>query len=258
MTDWDGTEYRKVNTLQEQLARDALAAFDLDGVSSLLDIGCGDGRITEEIAARLPGATVVGLDPSPRMIAIAPAGGTLSFELGDVCAMTYAQRFDAVVSFNALHWVHDQERALRRIAAALRPGGRALLIFVCRGPRPSLEDVAMQVADDPRWAPRLGHQQAPFVHPDVAEWGELATSCGLSVASLDVQDVTWDFGSREAFRRWCAVGFGAWTDQLPVDAADEFVAEVVETYEEINGAVGVFSFPQLRARLRRTTAVEEN
>ena len=62
----------------------------LDGVRSLLDVGCGDGRITAEIARRIPEADVVGLDPSPRMISIAPAGGRLSFELGDVRTMTYA------------------------------------------------------------------------------------------------------------------------------------------------------------------------
>lgn len=144
VTDWDGVEYRKVNTLQQWLADGALASLDLEGVGSLLDIGCGDGQITADIAARIPEATVVGLDPSPRMIAIAPAIGSLTFELGDVCSMTYTQHVDAVVSFNALHWVLDQRRALQRIAAALRPAGWAKLIFVCRGARPSLEDVAMQ------------------------------------------------------------------------------------------------------------------
>ena len=101
MADWDGTEYRKVSDLQQWLAYRALDGLNLDGVGSLLDVGCGDGRITAEIARRIVAADVVGLDPSPRMISIAPAGGNLTFELGDVCSMTYQSRFDAVVSFNA-------------------------------------------------------------------------------------------------------------------------------------------------------------
>jgi trans-aconitate 2-methyltransferase len=121
MTDWDGTEYRRVSDLQQWLADRALDGLDLDRVRSLLDVGCGDGRITAEIARRIPEADVVGLDPSPRRISVAPASGRLSFELGDVRTMTYEDQFDAVVSFNALHWVLDQRLALSRIAAALRP-----------------------------------------------------------------------------------------------------------------------------------------
>jgi trans-aconitate 2-methyltransferase len=89
VTDWDGVEYRKVKTLQQWLADRALSGLDLHAVGSLLDIGCGGGRITAEIAARIRKATVVGLDPSPHMIAIAPTHGSLSFELGDVCLMIW-------------------------------------------------------------------------------------------------------------------------------------------------------------------------
>mgnify|MGYP001064828561 FL=1 len=68
MADWDGTEYREVSDLQQWLADRALDGLNLDGVRGLLDIGCGDGLITAEIARRIVAADVVGLDPSPRMI----------------------------------------------------------------------------------------------------------------------------------------------------------------------------------------------
>ena len=167
MSDWDGSEYRKVSDLQQWLADRALDGLNLDGVRSLLDIGCGDGRITAEIARRIAAATVVGLDPSPRMISIAPAGRNLTFELGDVYSMTYQSTFDAVVSFNALHWVLDQRLALSRIAAALRPSGWAFLVFVCAGERPSLESVAMKVVRGTAWQRYFEDFDAPFIHPDV-------------------------------------------------------------------------------------------
>ena len=176
MTDWDGTEYRRVSDLQQWLAGRALERLELDGVGSLLDVGCGDGRITAEIAGRIPDADVVGLDPSPRMISIAPAGGRLSFELGDVRTMTYSRRFDVVVSFNALHWVLDQRLALSRITAALRPSGWALLVFVCDGERPSLESVAMQVVRSAAWQPYFDGFEAPFIHPEVEAWTQ---DCGV-------------------------------------------------------------------------------
>ncbi len=251
MSDWDGTAYRRVNSLQQWLADQVLRSLHLDGVESLLDVGCGDGRITAEIAARIPEAQVVGLDPSPRMISVAPAGGRLSFELGEVCSMSYRQRFDAVVSFNALHWVADQRRALERIVAALRPGGWAFLVFVCAGPRASIEDVAMRVAATPRWSEQFADFEPPFVHPEVAGWSSLATSCGLAIKGCVVQEVAWDFGSREAFSQWCAVGFGAWTDRLDAADAVDFVAEVVLAYEAVSEAPGLFRCQQLRAELER-------
>jgi trans-aconitate 2-methyltransferase len=250
MADWDGAEYRRVNSLQQWLADRALRDLTLDEVSSVLDVGCGDGRITAEISARVPAGRVVGIDPSPRMISIAPAGGRLRFEVGDVIGMTYAREFDLVVSFNALHWVLDQRAALDRIGAALLPGGRALLVFVCAGARPSLESVAMEVAATPRWAGSFAGFSAPFVHPVVADWCALAVSTGLNVAATAVDDLAWDFGSRDAFARWCAVGFGAWTARLTDAAAGQFVDDVVSAYEPVAGGAGQFRFMQLRAELQ--------
>ncbi len=252
MPDWDGAQYRRVNTLQQWLAARALAGLELDGVQSLLDVGCGDGRITAAIAARLEAmrpARVVGLDASPKMISIAPASDRLTFVIGDVCSMTFQDEFDAVVSFNALHWVLDQDAALTRIAAALRRRAGALLVFVCAGPRPSLEQVAMQTTKADRWARYFTHYQAPFVHPEVHAWTSTAAGCGLDVRHVDVEDLSWDFGSREAFTNWCTVGFGGWTERLPPEAGDDFVADVVAAYERAVGSAQVFRFMQLRADL---------
>jgi trans-aconitate 2-methyltransferase len=252
MTDWDGTEYRRVSDVQQWLARHALEGLKLDGVGSVLDVGCGDGRITAEIARRVPDADVVGLDPSPRMISIAPVGGRLRFELGDVRTMTYSRQFDAVVSFNALHWVLDQRLALSRIAAALRPSGWALLVFVCDGERPSLESVAMQVVRSAAWQPYFDGFEAPFIHPEIKAWTQIAESCGLQVVESTVDDLEWDFGSRERFQRWSSAGFGVWTDHLPAGVEQAFLGDVVDAYEKVIGSAGVFRFMQLRARLSRS------
>ena len=124
--------------MQQWLARRALDDVDLTGVTSLLDVGCGDGRVTQSLAQRIPDGRCVGIDPSPGMIAVAPASGNLTFEVDAVETMRFDDEFDLVVSFNALHWVTDQRRALSAVRAALHVGGRAVLVFVCGGPRPSM------------------------------------------------------------------------------------------------------------------------
>ncbi len=130
LTDWDGASYRRVNTVQQWLARRALDDVDLTGVTSLLDVGCGDGRVTQSLAEQIPAGRCVGIDPSPAMIAVTPASGGLTFEVGAAETMTFEDEFDLVVSFNALHWVTDQGRALSAVRTALRLGGRAVLVFV--------------------------------------------------------------------------------------------------------------------------------
>ena len=245
MSGWDGVSYRRVNTLQQWLAGRALDDVHLVGVRSLLDVGCGDGRITQALAAQIPGARCVGIDPSPGMIAVAPAADGIVFEVGAAETMTFDDEFDLVVSFNALHWVLDQDRALGAIARAMHHGGRGVLVFVCNGPRPSLEDIAMAVAYSPRWSASFPNFSAPFVHPDPQQWQRDLEVVGLQASDLRVDDLAWDFGSREAFAAWCAVGFGGWTSGLSVHDTHDFVDDVVDAYTAEIGSDHVFRFMQL-------------
>jgi trans-aconitate 2-methyltransferase len=251
VSSWDGLSYRRVNTLQQWLAGRALDDVQLLGVHSLLDVGCGDGRITQSLAAQIPGARCIGIDPSPGMIAVAPAADGIVFEVGAAETMTFDDEFDLVVSFNALHWVLDQGRALRNVAAAMHHGGRAVLVFVCDGPRPSLEDIAMGVTCSPRWSPSFPRFSAPFVHPDSEQWQADLEVVGLQASDLRVDDLAWDFGSRNAFAAWCAVGFGGWTSDLSIQDGQEFVDDVVDAYATEIGSDHVFRFMQLVGKLTK-------
>jgi trans-aconitate 2-methyltransferase len=229
-----------------------LAGVAMAGDERVLDVGCGDGRITAAIADQLPDGSILGIDPSPRMISAAGtfASPRLRFAVGDVLSMDFRDEFDAVVSFNALHWVPDQRAALTRIRAALRDRSWALTQAVCAGPRPSLEALAMRTCDQPAWREHFAGFRAPFVHVDPDRYAELAAGAGLRLTDREVSDLTWDFDSAEEFARWCRVGFDSWTARLPDDAAaDAFVAAVLGTYEQVTGSPRRLQFMQLRARL---------
>src|SRR5262249_60085036 len=93
-----------------------------------------------------------------------PAHATLRFEVADARRLPYREEFDLVVSFNALHWVPDQDAALGSIRAALKPGGRALLRMVPQGPRESLEGVMEGGRHRARWAGRFAGLPRPYLH----------------------------------------------------------------------------------------------
>ncbi|WP_155372862.1 class I SAM-dependent methyltransferase [Catellatospora vulcania] len=257
MADWDGAGYAHISGLQRAMATAALESVAVLGTERVLDVGCGDGYVTRLLAARVPAGSVLGVDPSPRMIEAAHAADdqltNVSFEVGDVTTMAYGPDFDLVVSFNALHWVADQQTAYRHIAAALNPGGRVLVQFVCHGSRPSVERVAMAMTRDPRWASAFTGFTPPYLHIDPDELPAIAGSAGLRVVEQQVVDREWDFGSRERFAQWCAVGFSDWAKRLPAAEVAAFVDTVVDRYQAVVGRPGLFRFLQLRAELRPST-----
>jgi len=254
MADWDGALYEQVNALQRWVADRSLADVSFRGDEQVLDIGCGDGAITARLAERLTAGDIQGIDVSPRMISAARDGHPgINFDVGDVLTMRYDAAFDVVTSFNVLHWVLDQRAAYTRIRAALRPGGWALVQFVCGSPRLSLEATAMKVCTQPEWAASFGDFEAPFVHPDPDGVTQLLQAVGLEVISSTVDDLRWDFRSGSDFERWAAAGFGDWAARVPGREA-AFVAEVVSRYSEITGSDHTLLFTQLRVRMRRPGA----
>ena len=118
---WDAADYAKVGAFVAQLGGAALDLLDPQPGERILDVGCGEGSLTKRIVER--GATVLGIDASPEMIAAARANG-IDAVLMDVADMTFSSEFDAVFSNATLHWVLEKEQAARAIFRALKPGAR--------------------------------------------------------------------------------------------------------------------------------------
>jgi len=182
--EWNASDYARQSSLQEAMTEEQLALLDPEGWEQILDVGCGDGKITAKIAERVPRGSVLGVDPSQGMIAFASSHfgpsdrPNLRFAVADARCLPYRHEFDLVVSFNALHWVPEQDEALRSIRATLRPGSRAIMRFVPAGERKSLEDVIEEVRESAGWAIYFRGFRRPYVHlptedyqsPGPAKW----------------------------------------------------------------------------------------
>ena len=260
MTEWNAGEYNRRSALQKWLADKSLAGLDLRGSERVLDVGCGDGKITAEIAERVPGGSVVGVDPSTGMIAFArehfvAAHANLRFDVGDATRLPYRDAFDVVVSFNALHWVPDQAAALCCIRDAMRPTGRSLLQLVSKGARKPLEDVIEETGADALWSRYFVDHHRPYLHLPPDEYRRLAEHCGLRVDRVDVALEAWDFGSRAAFADFAAVTFVEWTRRIPAAERPDFIADVLDRYQRLGDGsaadAAVFHFYQMRIALRR-------
>lgn len=106
---------------------------------SLLDIGCGDGKITAHLAEKFPHLKILGTDVSEAMIEFAKDKyPTLSFAQKDALALHFHEEFDRILCVNCLHWITDQNAAISEIAQSLKPGGKAKLIV---SPKSSGDDL---------------------------------------------------------------------------------------------------------------------
>jgi len=118
---WDAGDYARVGSFVAELGGAALDLLDPKPGERILDVGCGEGTLTKRVLER--GATVLGIDNSPQMIAAARANGVDALLLAAEDMQFFAE-FDAAFSNAALHWVLEKEQAARAIFRALKPGSR--------------------------------------------------------------------------------------------------------------------------------------
>lgn len=265
MTEWDAAGYVRQSGLQAAMADEVLALLKLKGSERVLDIGCGDGRITAEIAARLPSGSVVGVDRSHDMIAFASSHvvatpgpdfkSNIRFQVADARSLPFREEFDLVVSFNALHWLPEQDEALRSIRSAMKPDGLAELRLVPKGERKSLEDVLEETRLSSRWSSYYRDFHDPYLHLTPQQYGDLAERNGLHVRHIHSASKAWDFKSRQAFFAFGTVTFVEWTRFLPESEKPAFVNDVLDRYQLVAadkpGEENTFKFYQMDIVLAR-------
>lgn len=130
---WDGQSYDRISGPMEALGREVLARLQLRGDETVLDAGCGSGRITQALIERLPRGRVIAVDASQSMVDAARErlSDAADVRVADLLELELAEPVDAILSTATLHWIGDHERLFARLHRALRPGGR--LVAQCGG-----------------------------------------------------------------------------------------------------------------------------
>ncbi len=153
--EWEPDRYLRFARERARPAEDLLARLDLESPGRIYDLGCGTGHITRRLAARWPGATVVGVDVSPAMLARARAEpGSVEWVEADLAVWTPPQPADLIFSNAALHWLDDHAALFPRLVGALAPGGLLAVQMPRNYDRPSHTAIAETVRNGP-WAGRL-------------------------------------------------------------------------------------------------------
>jgi trans-aconitate 2-methyltransferase len=131
--EWDGTSYDRISATMEALGLDVLDRLELHGEETVLDAGCGSGRITQALIERLPHGHVIAVDESVSMIEAARRrlGPSADLRVADLLALALDEPVDAILSTATFHWIADHDALFARLRVALRTGGR--LVAQCGG-----------------------------------------------------------------------------------------------------------------------------
>lgn len=233
---WDAKDYEEHSATQLAWARDCVERLAWRGDERVLDLGCGDGRITAELAERLPKGSVLGADASAAMIAHARSrrlGGpatNLSFAEADAARLTFPAEFDLVVSFNCLHWVLDQGAVLAGIARCLAPGGRLFLHFGGRGNVAGMRAVVERLVEEDTWCAAFAGMAFPWCFPSAAEYRSIMEEAGLRPTRVELLKTQMSHQGSAALAGWVRTTWLPYLERLPAGRREEFVYAVVQEY----------------------------
>jgi len=223
---WDSELYQSSHAFVWQFGRDLLTMLMPKAGERILDVGCGTGQLTAEIAES--GAQVVGLDQSAEMIKAAKQNfPDLRFEVADIAATTYNSEFDAVFSNAALHWVRNQEGAVTAIARALKPSGRFVFEMGGRGNIGQIWNAATQALAE------MGVQNpeklSPWFYPSIAEYAPMLESRGLLVTFAVLFDRPTPLeGGEQGLRAWLEMFATFASHLLTPGQREEFMRRIEE------------------------------
>lgn len=148
--EWNSEVYHRVSNPQFEWGKKVLDRLKLRGDETVMDAGCGTGRLTAELLERLPRGRVLAVDVSRNMLQKAQEflklrfNGRVRFAEADLANLQFEAECDGVFSTAAFHWVKDHDALFRGLARALKPGG---WIEAQAGGRGNLDDVHRRVLD---------------------------------------------------------------------------------------------------------------
>ena len=210
----------------------------------ILDLGCGDGTLTEKIAAA--GAAVVGVDASEEMVAAAAARG-LDARVIDAERLPFEREFDAVFSNAALHWVRDHDAMLTGVRRALKRGGRFAAEFGGHGNIAAIQVAIRSVLAHRGWTTNIHRYYAT-----PAEYAARLEAHGFIVSTIDL--IPRPTPLPTGIRGWLETFERATLDRIPENQRESFLQEVEDLLsDEVRDSRGNWTAHYVRLRFLAAT-----
>lgn len=233
---WNAEDYSRHSSVQQNWARELLSKLDLRGHESVLDIGCGDGRITAEIAEQVPDGEVLGIDSSADMLVLArkkfswSTHPNLSFQQRDAGALTCEAEFDLIFSSAALHWVQNHGPVLTGISRAVRLGGRIFLQMAGQGNAASFLAILDKLIRTEEWRQYFIDFTFPYRFYGPEMYRLQLKEAGLHPVRVELLPESMSYSDRSGLEGWVRSAWLPYTERIPLERRNAFIADLVDQY----------------------------
>jgi trans-aconitate methyltransferase len=202
--EFDGKKYETASTHQKEWGAKLIEELGLKGSEQVLDLGCGDGVITRQIAERVPKGNVLGIDASQGMIdaALPKQRNNLHFRKIDIRHLDFENQFELIFSNATLHWVFDHHLLLKSAYRALRIGGFIRFQFAGEGNCTNFENVIREAIAVKEFRSHFDGFEWPWYMPSVDEYSRLAGSSGLRFVRVWGENADRYFSDVAAMIQW--------------------------------------------------------
>ena len=237
---WDPEDYEKHSTSQQLWAQDLISKLNLKGDESILDIGCGDGKVTGEIASLLTSGEIVRIDISAEMIAHAKNRFSnsiyknLQFHVLDASKLSFEDRFNIVFSNATLHWIQDHRPVLKGISHCLKKGGIALLQMGGKGNAEAILSVLERLIKTERWCESFRGFNFSYTFYSPNEYKRLIQQVGFNERRIELIPKNMIHHGRAGLEGWIRTAWLPYTQRIPVVNRYEFIEQIVDSYTTEN------------------------
>lgn len=203
--EFDVEKYKKASAHQRQWGKKLISELNLKGSERVLDLGCGDGGITAQLAELVPDGFVIGIDASQNMIDSAQKtqkGKNLRFDLMDINDINFEDEFDVVFSNATLHWVKDHRKLLTNVHKSLKADGILRFNFAGDGNCSNFFKVIKQVMAEKKYAESFDDFDWPWYMPSVDEYEKILKQFGFKEAKVWGENADKFFHDAEAMTKW--------------------------------------------------------
>ncbi|UTB32790.1 MAG: methyltransferase domain-containing protein [Methanobacterium sp. ERen5] len=238
MFKWDAKEYQKSSSAQQKWAKELIKKMDINGSEKMLDLGCGDGKITSEIATHLETGCILGIDSSEDMIKLAnetfPENEqpNLKFKVKDFQDLNYDEDFDLIFSNAALHWAKDHSNILKSIQRSLKPNGKLLIQMGGKGNAKEILDIGNEMTHQPEWNNYFQDFSFPYGFYDTETYGKWLKEAGLKALRVELISKIMDQNGVEGLKSWMQTVWLPYTQRIPTDLQEKFIDDVANKYLE--------------------------
>lgn len=234
---WDANQYHENSESQKKTSEYILEKFTFNGHENVLDLGCGEGKISAYLASLIPKGKVTGVDLSPQMLAFAEENFPLSkhhnlnFQEGNACFLNFSNQFDIVFSFTALQWAENHEKALRSIRNALKPSGTVAISMPMGFPL-SMQQVIDEMTAQSKWRDYYKDFSSGFNFVTLEEYKDLLFKVGFDINLIEKRPQKDLYQNKEALKGFLSQIL-PYLRPIPPEKKEEFMNQFIDRYLEL-------------------------